>query len=230
MPKLKGRASRNDLKAPDEFLTFSQRVMAYVRSHKKQVYGAIIGILAIVSLYTAGWAYWVYMNKKALLLYGTAVSRFNSVAFDQERLKNEKDMISKPFQDVYERFPISKASKLINPFLAYISYNTGDLENAIKGYESFSGRFDKGSEFHKLSLLALSKCLEEKGELDKAVEVLNKVSLEESDPISAALIYQKIRLSYLRGESKAKEEAKALIGKLKETWPDYPLLPLLEAR
>lgn len=231
MPKLNPKRSKKAIKAPDEFLTFSQRVMVYVRSHKKQVYGIIVGILAAAAIYTTGWAYWNFMNKKASLLYGNATTRFNSVINDQEKFKSESESIQKMLEDVYNRYPLSKPARLIYPFLGYINFSIGNLDKAANDFQKFSEKFKGSEEFFILSRIALSKCLEQKGDIEGAYNILKEFSLDETYPISATLTYQKIRLlSMKQGDEKAAEEVKSLAQTLKQNWPDYPMLPVIEAK
>lgn len=216
------------IKSPDEFLTFSQRVLAYARSHKKQVYGVIAGLLVSVGIYTAGWAYWGYMNKKAQMVYGTAVSRFNAILYDNEKLKAEGEEVEKLFQDLYRKYPFSSPAKLIYPFVAYLKFQSGNLDEAVENLKAFSERSKKHDDAFLMSQMALAKCLEQKGDMDGALSLLSGIQLDRSNPTQAPILYERIRLLMRKSDGKAKEEALALFKELKENWPDYPMLPVLE--
>jgi len=222
---------KKDIKQPDEFLTFSQRVMAYVRDNKKKVYGIIIGILLASALYTGGWSYWRYVNKRAMVAYGSALTKFRTTVYDEQRLKSEGDIVKKMFQDIPEKHPISSVAKLVHPFLGHFDFIKGDVEKATEEFREFSKKVGSNKKLYSLSQLALSKCLEEKGDLEGALRLLESLETDPNDPTHAFLLYQKARLLKLLASSKggeAREQARNAIKALKDSSPDFPLLPVLE--
>jgi|GEM_PF-1469501 len=231
MPKDK-RLKKKSIKQPDEFLSLSQRVMAYVRENRKKVYGVIIGIFLASALYTGGWAYWRYVNKKAMVAYGSALTKFRSTVYDDEKLKSDGDIVRKMFQDIPEKYPISRVAKLVHPFLGHLEFSKGDVERAIVEFQTFSQKISSNKELYLLSQLALSKCLEEKGDLEGALKVVESLEIDTKDPTHAFLLYQKARILKLMASSKggeAKEQAKSVLNSLREASPEFPMLPVIEA-
>ncbi|MFC1535490.1 tetratricopeptide repeat protein, partial [Thermodesulfobacteriota bacterium] len=135
MPKTK--VSRKELlKKPDEFITFSARVIIYAREHSRQVgyLGAVV--VGLILIYLGINTYMNYVNKKGQNMYNMAyytIVKNLGVEKNQEDLKKSEEL----FNQVIDKYGISKAARLALPELAYVKFLQKEYDEAISKYQEF---------------------------------------------------------------------------------------------
>ncbi len=217
---------KNPAKKPDEFLSFSQRVLAYVGANKKKVYGIIVAVLAMAGIYTGTWAYMAYINAKASELWGAASAKLVTGTLNQEKIEEQLKEIEGTFKKMKQDFPLAKVNDLAYPSIGLLKFIQQDFDAAKENYELSSKNNTREKEFYHLSLYALSKAMEEKGELENALKVLEQVPNNGEGPSTGFVLYQKARLLKLLNKD---QEAKAAYEELVNRWPSMPMTPYLES-
>lgn len=207
------------LKSPDEFLTFTERAINYVRDRAKYFEYAGMGVAAAAVVYLGVTTYLNHVNRQGQGAYNAA---YSEIAND----KADYDKTEALFKKVTEEYSLSKVSRLVPPQVGYLQYLQEKYDEAVKRYETFMEKLSKTSPYRDLSKLALAAIHEEKGELDRAMGILNDLKSNpenvfmEQTLLSLARVY---RLS--KQDDKAKEVYKEFIDRFKAS----PFLSLAQA-
>ncbi len=221
----KAKQSRKELLSTnDEFITLTGRLLKAAGEHKKQLQIAGYGILAVILIYIGGYFYFGHMNDQAQDTYNEG---FQIMAKDITLNKSEEDFTKsrESFEKVLADYKMSNVVDLAMPQLAYIDFLQKKYDDAITKYQEY---LDSTSEepYASLAMLSLSICYEEKGELDKALSTLEKISKSSDDYAKEQAMLSSARIYRLKNDyTKSNEILKDFI----EKYPASTSLPLAKA-
>jgi tetratricopeptide (TPR) repeat protein len=189
------KVSRKELlKKPDEFITLTSKVIKFVREHATQFQYLGIALVGLIIIGMGIKGYKNYINKKGQNAYNMAlyaVSKNMDLEINEEDLKESEKL----FNQVIDKYGISKASKLSLPELGYIKFLQKEYDEAISKYQEF---LDKVSDdpYRSLAMMALAVCYEEKGDFEKAIQTLEEIRsgpddfFKEQAMLSLARVYR----------------------------------------
>lgn len=214
------------LKTSDEFLTFSARAAVFIREHSRQFSYLGAAIVACFLIYLGINTFMGRINKKGQETYNIAYYSFiknMKPNADQKELKKFEEL----FQQVIDKYGLSKVSRLALPQLAHLKFLEKKYDEAISLYQKFLDEVSDNTPYQSLAVMALSACYEAKGELRMAIEVLSRMMagpddfFKEQAMLSLARVY---RLAHQQGKSR--EILKEFVEKFKSS----PFLPIAKAQ
>jgi outer membrane protein assembly factor BamD (BamD/ComL family) len=223
----KKKVSRKQfLKAPDEFMSLSSRVLAFVKEQSRYFEYLGMALAAIILIYVGINTYLKYINKKGQNVYNTAYSvlyKNMNPDMNPKELKRSEEL----FKEVRDRYGLSKVSQLALPELAYIKFLEKKYDEAISLYQKFLNKVSQGSPYQSVARLALAACYEEKGEFQKAVETLEQI-MSGPDALFKEQAMQNLARDYrlAHQEEKSKKILKEFIKKYKNS----RFLPIAKAQ
>ncbi|MBW2608814.1 MAG: tetratricopeptide repeat protein [Deltaproteobacteria bacterium] len=213
------------LKTSDEFLTFSARAIIFAREHSR-LFGYLgMVVVGLLLIFLGINTYLKHVNKKGQEAYNVAYyTMVKNMGPDTkpDELKKSEEL----FQQVTDKYGISKAARLALPELAYINFIQKNYDKAIFQYQQFLDKVADNDPYQSLARMALAVCYEEKGELDKAIRILKELTsgpddfFNEQAMLSLARVY---RLAHRQGESE--EILKEFVDRFKTS----PFLPVAKA-
>jgi len=222
----KKKVTRKELlKSPDEFLTFSARAVIFINEHSRQFAYLGVAVVANALIYSGIHNYLRKINKKGQNTYNMAyytLVRNMSPDANIKDLKQSEEL----FEQVKDRYGISKAARLALPELAYLKFIEKKYDEAISLYKEFLSKASDDIPYQSLAWIALAACYEAKGDLNSAIEALNRIIagpddfFKEQAMLSLSRIY---RLSH--HEEKSREILKEFVTK----YTSSPFLPLAKA-
>ena len=223
----KKRVTRKQLlKGPDEFLTFTEKALLFIKEHDlecKIIAGAIAAILLIYLGVNAGMG---YINKKGQSAYNMAYNLLGAqntnLTPESEELKESAEL----FQKVLDDYPLSKASRLALPELAYVKMVERKYDQAISLYREFLDKAPNNSPYQSLARIAIAACNEAKGEFEQAIEMLSQVTAQADDLFREQALFSLARVYRLAGQ---RDKAKESLEEFVEKYQDSPFLPLAKA-
>ena len=132
---VKKRITRKQLlKKPDEFISFSSRLLQFMIKYKVQISFAL-GAIALLVIVVSGVRY--FSNKaenRAFALLDQAVIGYNFILKDNGPEKAYQD-IGQNFDFIIKKYSRRDAAKLAGLIYANICYNAGDYEKATVLYD-----------------------------------------------------------------------------------------------
>lgn len=219
------KVSRKELlKKPDEFLTLSTKIIIFVREHVRQFQYLGIALAGLIIIGVGINAYLKYINNKGQNAYNMALYstlKYTDSEDNQEGLKEAEEL----FNEVIDRYGISKASRLALPEVAYLKFLQKEYDEAITKYQDF---LDKVSDdpYQSLAMMALAVCYEEKGDYEKAIGILEEIRsgpddfFKEQAMLSLARVYRLVNK-----QDKSNDILKEFVDKFQTS----AFLPLAEA-
>jgi len=219
------KLSRKDLlNSPDEFMTFSDRAVAFVKDHARQfeLVGIALAVLCVVYL-GISW-YMGYMDKKGQEAYNKAFHAMRQAEAGVEKAQDPKAPVEL-FQEVVRENGMSKVSDLALPQLAYLKFQEGDIDEAIGLYREFLEEIPEGSIYGSMARLALVSCYEAKKDYEKAIEELQPMVRTDDAFLREQALVALVRMHTLSGNP---EEAEKALESLEKGYPDSAFLQLSE--
>lgn len=211
--RVKGRKS---LKEPDEFITFSSRLLQQVIEHKNKIIAALGGIVVLVLIISA----MNYFSKKAedesLLMLSAAVSSYEALqseSGDVAAYQGVKDDLTK----IIETYGNKNGGKLANFFLANCSFTAGEYESSAALYKQAAADFKDVFPFETLAKSSLGYTLAQKGDHEAAAAVFEDMAKAAAPEMEDELLFALARQYDALGKTDIeKETARKLI----ETYPE----------
>lgn len=186
--KDKKRSYYKELKQPDEFVTFWNRVVTFVQEHRREfLYGAA-ALLLLVVLTGSVTLYLQSRERKAAALFAGARATLDAAStaapspIDGQAPPPEQDATALQVEAVseleaiasrYGRTPAGQQSLLL---LGQIAYREGDHEAARRFYEALADRRGVSAELRTLAWEGLAYVHEEAGNLDRAAAYYEKIA------------------------------------------------------
>ena len=162
------------LKKPDEFITLSTKAILFANEHKRAFTYVGAGIVIIALVYLGIFSYFKYINKKGQQAYDRAYySMLNNIngGSGKAPLSESEEL----FNDVIDDYGMSKVANLALPELAYIKFQEKRYDEAISQYRQFVDSLSENDPYRSLAMIAMATCYEEKGGLNRAIEILEQV-------------------------------------------------------
>jgi tetratricopeptide (TPR) repeat protein len=213
------------LKGEDEFMTFTARAVQFAQEHSKQlrIAGAALG-LAIL-LYLGVYAYLNHVESKGQAAYNEAYYALDENLYgkqDPDKLKRLEAL----FRKVPEQYGLSKVSRLVYPELAHLKLQEKKYDDALSLYREFLKEIPRDSPYRPLAMLAMAACHEEKGELEKAAEMLREIL---SHPPDAFKDLAMLNLARVYRLNKQDDRAKETLKEFSSRFKGSPFLPMVNA-
>jgi len=214
------------LKGPDEFLTLSSKALHFVRTHSRpfKLGGALIA--AVLVIYLGVHSYLSYENRKGQSAYNDALYAFDEDQFQKgnpEKLKQWGDLLRK----VSDQHGLSKVSKLALPELAFLRFHEMKYDEAISLYQEYLIKLPAKSPYQSLAKLSLASCYEEKGEPEKAAEILGQIVAISDDVFREQAMWALARVYDSSGQQ---EKAKGLLKEFVSKYKESPFLSMASAK
>lgn len=169
----KRRVTRKELlKEPDEFITFTGRLIQFARDYQKQLLYGLSALVLIVIIISGVRLYIAYNESNASAQLEQAMS------LHQESRSNNTDLneVKLSFQKIADNYSRYEGGKLARIMYANICYETGDLDAAISSYDRALKDFTDDPSIALFIQSSLAYAYEAKNEFQSAAEYFEKVA------------------------------------------------------
>ncbi|MCD6562109.1 MAG: tetratricopeptide repeat protein [Deltaproteobacteria bacterium] len=222
----KKRITRKELlKKPDEFLTFSSKIIEFISAHPRQLKYLVVGVTIVIVAYISGYFYLDHINEKAQEAYNKAYYTLTEV----ETREVTTDTLRKSgelFKNVIDKYGMSKIARLAISQVAYVRFQNKKFDEAIALYKKFIEKVSGDSRYESLANMALATCYEAKGDFQAAIE-RSKAILEIPDnPFRETALLNLARLFRLDNNP---EKAKEFLREFVQECQNSPFLPLVKS-
>ncbi|MDD2389572.1 MAG: tetratricopeptide repeat protein [Desulfobacterales bacterium] len=165
----KTKISRKQLlKGPDEFLTFSSKLIRYAVEHKTAVLSVVIICICLLSV-IVGYRHVTNRDENnAFALLQKATNRYQALVNEKGGPEAIAD-VAGDFQKIVDTYPGRYGGKFAKVALANINYNAGKIDEAAGLYRELLDQFSGISPSRELIISSLGYCSEAKGDLPAAI-------------------------------------------------------------
>ena len=205
--KRKIKISRKQLlNEPDEFITFSSKLLKFIIDHKSQI-TITVSVIFLFLLTFSGWRY--FLNKaedKASISLDRNITRYESIKVkegaDKAYLEVEKD-----FQLLLKKYSGNHAGKLARVIFANICYHAEKPDEAIALYKKSLRDFNNKPFIKNLILNSLGYAYEKKKDYTGAVQYFEMTAQGQQPDLKNEAWYNLGRLYSLEGDQEKSLQA-----------------------
>lgn len=216
MAKAKKVTRKQLLKEPDEFITFSGRLIQFGMTYKKQL---IYGLAALV-LVLAVFSGMRYLNKRSENQASNALGDLLKTYADAESQKDglkTYNAVADGFKTVLDKYANRSAGKLARLLFADVCYNAAKYDQAIAQYEKALKDYDDFPWVKDLALSGLAYCYEAKKDFATAAKYFQMVADNAESAFNSEALMDLGRVLAAAGDS---EKSRATYQKLIKEHPD----------
>ena len=205
--KRKIKISRKQLlNEPDEFITFSSKLLKYIIDHKIQITTAMSVIFLILVAFS-GWRYFVNKaENKASISLDRNITRYESIKVKEGASKAYLE-VEKDFQLFLKKYSGRHGGKLARIFFANICYHAGKLDEAIALYKKSLRDFKDKPFIENLILNSLGYVYEKKKDYSGALQYFEMAAQGPQSDLKNEAWYNIGRLYSLKGDKEKSLEA-----------------------
>ena len=213
----KGTTTRKQLlKEPDQFITFSGKLIAFGRSHLKTILICAGSLFALV-LATAVVGQISNLNEnRASELVEKAVAKYSAALQDTDA-NIAYDRVKANFNDLFDQYGTKNATKIARILFGNISYNAGDADTAIDMYTHALDDFDQSPAFKNIALSGLGQAYILKQQYSDAIRHFEMISADGGKMLKSGALFN---LAWLYDRTGDKPKSTALYKQLLAEFPD----------
>jgi tetratricopeptide (TPR) repeat protein len=226
MAKKRRRTRKELLKEPDEFITFSSKLITFATEHKTHL-TYTVGIIAALAVIISGirlFSIWSENNAAALL--DKTLSEYNSIKANRTAGEVFSE-VSKDFQLILQKYGGTNTGKIAQLIYANLCYDAGQYEQAIDLYKASLTEFEKHPLIYNQILSNLGYAYEQKKDFSTAAGYFEKIASIQDATIRDEALYNLGRLYDQLGQIEKSREA---YGKVLSDYQDFIYIELVKER
>lgn len=204
------------LKEPDEFLTFSQKMMGYIVLHRVKF---ISGLAAVFALLLIG-AFVSYFSNRAednaFAMLNQGVTHYNEV-MEKDGPEKAYLAVEKEFLELFDRYAGKKGAQMARITFANMACDAGKYEKALELYQKALKDFGDSSSLKNLILAGLGFACEGKGDSAAAIGYFERIASGMEPLMKSEAAF---RLGMLYEKTGDKEKSLKSYQKLLADYPD----------
>jgi tetratricopeptide (TPR) repeat protein len=175
MAKKKRVTRKQLLREPDEFLTFSAKMIQFATENQKQISYALIGLLVVVLAFAAIRYFSNLSDRRAYAVFEEGLVHYLSQA-PGDKSSHFQGVAKEKFAQVLAEYSSTSAARLSLPLYADISYTEGSYDKAIELYQKALKAFSEEDSLRTLIWNGLAYAYEGKQEYSGAAECFRKIT------------------------------------------------------
>lgn len=189
----KKKISRKQIKQPDEFITFSTKMINYVFEERKKettIVGSIL--LALLLIYVAIDVGSGIYSKNAYSKYYEALTVYHEpVGVTNDRGESEYradyETAAARFQEVIDNYSLSSAADMSYLYLGLSLYNLGKTDQAVEALTRYTDKMKGKDNYYAQGIYTLARVYEASDNDEKALEQYERFSELPPSPYELAV-------------------------------------------
>ncbi len=206
MTAVKKKTRKELLKEPDEFLTFSSRLLDVAVSYKSHILYAGVGLLLVAALFSG---YRLWANRAATAassLLDRAISKSEQIKKDQSAEKALKETAA-DFKQVLEQYGRTPSGRLARLLYGNLCFAAGDTSQAIELFNTALDQFAEQPLIHQQILKSLGYCYERLKDYAAAAGYFERALATGTPLLQDEALFQLGELYQLQGKTEQSREA-----------------------
>lgn len=202
---VKRKIKRKEIKKPDEFITFSAKVLQWCAENLRILFGVALGFALILAIVGAVFLFRVSRDAKATELYQKALALYPTVSPGGNDSR-EYAQATAALEEIQQRYGSTNVATTALVDLGNIYFEQGEYDKAILCYNDFLQRTKRTHALHDQVLVSLGETYEAKESYEAALEIYQLLGKE------GAPVYQAQAQLYLgRAYEAMGDKTKAMV-------------------
>ena len=177
----KSKVSRKKLlKEPDEFITFTGRLIQFIQEYSKHLIGGLAILFVIIAIVSSVRYVSAKNEAEASLLLAQAQKRY-AEALSAGTAEDAFKKVETDFKEILEQYPRKNAGKQARLIFADICYDAEKIDKAIELYKTSLDDWKKFPAINNIVLNSLAYAFEKKKEFKTALTYYEKI-ISSNDP------------------------------------------------
>ncbi len=226
MAKRKKVSRKKLLKEPDEFITFSGKLIQFGMQYKKEITYAVGGLVALIVL-VAGYRFFsIRSENKAMFLLNQAIAKYEK-SIQAGDANQAYGSVVEDFETLLSQYGNKEGGKLAGVTFANICFDAGEYDRAIDLYEKALKHFKSHPIFYNLILSGLGYAHEQINENERAASYFEKIiasndkTLQDEALFNLGVLYEKL------GQ---KEKSEKAFDQIISDYPDSMYIDIVKER
>ena len=179
MAKIK--IKKKEIKRPDEFITFSARIITWCRENLKIVTGVTAGVALFIVILGAAFVFKANREANAADLYQKALALYPSGSPGGNNLA-EYAQATTALEEIQQRYGSTAVATTALVDLGNIYFDQGAYDKTIRCYRDFLQRTDRSHPLHDPVLMSLGETYEAKESYEDALKTF-QLLVKEGAPV-----------------------------------------------
>ncbi len=222
----KKQTRKQMLKEPDEFLTFSQRMMVWTLEHKVYVAGVLGGLFALILIVSGVQYFSERAENRASAMLEDVVDVYETTA-ESEGPEAAYQRVKDDFQELLDEYAGRDAGKLARTTYANAAYRAGDFDTALEQYRMALDAFDNEPGVRNMILSGIAYAYEGKGDTGNAINYFEQIASGTSTVLKAEALFNLGRLYDQTGNT---EKSRNMYENLIADYPDSIYIDMAKER
>jgi tetratricopeptide (TPR) repeat protein len=213
----KAAATRKQLlKEPDQFITFSGKLIAFGRSNLKSILIGAGGILVLIMAVAIVGQISDRNENRASELVEKAVAKYSAALQDTDA-NTAYDRVKTDFSEIFDGYGSKNAVKMARIIFGDISYNAGDADTAIAMYTRALDDFNQSPALKSIVLSGLGHAYILKEDYSASIRYFEMIAAGGEKTMKSGALFN---LAWLYGATGEKDKSTALYEQLLSEFPN----------
>ena len=182
------RSRKRELEAPDEFITFSQRLIGFSTAHKEKMLTGLGIVVALIMGFMGRQYVMERAENKAFALLGQNMGKYEAITRNTSP-EEAYVGVEKDFQQILEKYSGSEGGKIARIMFANICFNGGDYDRAIHLYDTSLEEFTEVPFIRNMILNSLGHAHEKKKDYPAAVTYFERSVQEPNSALESDALF-----------------------------------------
>lgn len=223
----KGAVTRKQLlKEPDQFITFSGKLIAFGQTHLKPILIGVGSILALILIVTVVGQISSRNENKASERVEKALAKYSAALQDTDA-KTAYDRVKTDFNEIFDAYGSKSAAKIARIVYGDICYNAGDADAAIAAYQRALEDFGQAPALKSIVVSGLGHAYMQKDALSEAIQYFEMLSEDGEKTMKSEALFNLAWLYEATGDA---EKSKARYEQLLAEFPDTMYVDLVKEK
>lgn len=194
------------LNEPDEFISFSSRLLSVIATYKLQTLYFICG-LVLIGIVLSGYGYFSRKSEREAFAMLQKVMANYEVSLKKEGPEKAMHEVKNDFMNIINKYSGNRGGKMACLELANVYYNAGDMDSSIDQYGKALKSFSDNGAVKCQILSSLGYAYEAKNDLKSAVNHFEKIISEPDNFLKDEALFNLGRLFAVMGDEKKSKES-----------------------
>jgi len=214
------------LKEPDQFITFSGKLIAFGRSNLKTILIVVGSLLALLLTVAVTGQISDRNEYRASELVEKAVAKYSAAIADTDA-NAAYDRVQTDFNDLFDQYGSKSAGKIARIIYGDISYRAGDADTAIAMYTRALDDFGQTPALKGILLSGLGQAYVLQEKYPEAIRYYEMLSADDEKTMKSGALFN---LAWLYDATGEQEKSTAMYEQLLAEFPDTMYADLVKEK